>query len=139
MFFYFFLSSSFPPFSLPFFMKSSFKFFSVFQFGQKMGEMARIYIPALLPRFDVYWEDRGGGGRLWIPRLPNSGPGNLSCIAEYPLINSHALSYRGHTPSSFVLHEESTLLTSNLRSFTLMSICSPVVVSLKRILLLIPA
>merc|ERR1711860_159602 len=35
-FFFSFLFSSFSPFSLPFFMKSSFKFFPVFHFGQKL-------------------------------------------------------------------------------------------------------
>ena len=49
-----FYHSSFFFFSFPFFMKSSFKFFPVFQFWQKFpspqggGVMARIYIPVVL-------------------------------------------------------------------------------------------
>ena len=47
MFYHSFLFSSFPPFSLPFFMKSPLKFFPVFQFGQKFPRNGQnIYIPA---------------------------------------------------------------------------------------------
>ena len=45
LFFVFF----FPPFSFPF-LKSSFKFIPVFQFGQILGKMARIYIHGIRNR-----------------------------------------------------------------------------------------
>ena len=43
--FFLFLFSSFPPFSLPFFMKSSVKFFPVFQLGQKFPEYGQNIYP----------------------------------------------------------------------------------------------
>ena len=72
--------SSFPPFSLPFF-KSSYKFFPLFQYGQKNsppkggGEMtSRIYIP---DHISMYCRPTSGWQRpSWSPfATPSSTPG----------------------------------------------------------------
>ena len=76
-----FFFSSFPPFSFPF-LKSSFKFFPVFQFGQKI---ARIYIPAFgTIRYDIVMRIVNAPDVICYRLQLGRDRGKLSTIEMFP-------------------------------------------------------